>query len=180
MLIQLLIDQPQAALTIVQRTPTWVWALLAGLVLLGLVQMRPRRVRPLQTAVLPLALAVLSLGGLLGVIASTTWALAAAVLWLLVAVGVLLANRRRPLPTGIRYEPTTHRVHLPGSSMPLLVMLALFLLKYAVGVELALQPALREHAGFVMGLAVAYGALSGLLATRSAAIWRFAAQRSPA
>lgn len=98
MLIQLLIDQPQAALTIVQRTPTWVWALLAELVLLGLVQMRPRRVRPMQTAVLPLALAVLSLGGLLGVIASIPWALAAAALWLLVAVGVLLASWRRPPP----------------------------------------------------------------------------------
>lgn len=180
MLIQLLIDQPQAALTIVQRTPTWVWALLAGLVLLGLVQMRPRRVRPLQTAVLPLALAVLSLGGLLGVIASIPWALTAAALWLLVAVGVLLASWRRPPPTGIHYEPATQRVHLPGSGTPLLVVLAMFLLKYAVGVELALQPALREHAGFAMGLAVAYGALSGLLATRSAAVWRFAARRSPA
>lgn len=178
MLIQLLIDQPGAALTIVQRTPTWVWALLAGLVLLGLVQMRPRRVRPAQTALLPLALAVFSLGGMLGVIASTTWALAAASLWLLVAVGVLLVNQRRPPPTGIHYEPATRRVHLPGSGTPLLVMLALFLLKYAVGVELALQPALREHPGFALGPAVAYGALSGLLATRSAAIWRFAARQS--
>ena len=51
-------------------------------------------------------------------------------------------------------------------------------LRADVAHDTLLQPALREHPGFALGLAVAYGALSGLLATRSAAIWRFAARQS--
>jgi len=44
MLIQLLIEQPAAALTIVRRTPLWVWGLLAALVALGLSQWRDRQI----------------------------------------------------------------------------------------------------------------------------------------
>jgi cobalamin synthase len=174
MLIQMLIEQPRAAITIVQQTPTWVWGLLAGLLLLGTVQMRTRNVRPLRTVMLPLGLAVFSLAGLGRDLSATAWVVPALAVWLLVASAVLLATWRNSPPDGTRFEPTTQRIHLPGSTIPLWIILAIFLLKYAVGVELALQPTLREEAGFALGLAAAYGGLSGLLATRSAALWRLA------
>ena len=177
MLIQLLIEQPQAAARIVQGTPGWVWGLLAGLLLLGALQMRTRSVAPARTVLLPLGLALFSLGGLARDLMTTPWLLPAVALWMLTAAALLaIAWNRRP-PAGVHYEPATRRIRLPGSVVPLLIILAIFLVKYVVGVELALQPALREQTAFALGLAVASGALSGLLAARNAGLWRVARQR---
>jgi len=180
MLIQMLIEHPQAALTIVQRTPVWVWGLLAGLLLLGAIQMRSRSVHLVRVTLLPVGLAVFSLSGLGRDLSASSWVAPALGVWLLMAAAMLLAAWRSIPPTGTRYDPTTRCIHLPGSAAPLGIILAIFLLKYAVGVELAMQPALREQAGFALVLAAAYGGLSGLLATRSAALWRLARQRTPA
>ena len=54
------------ALSIVQHTPVWVWGLLAGLAALGLRQSRPHDVSPLRATLLPLAMLVLALAGVLG------------------------------------------------------------------------------------------------------------------
>ena len=96
----------------------------------------------------------------------------------LVGIGILQMRTRSVMPARLCDEPHTQRVRLPGSAMPLLLIVTIFLVKYAVGVELALQPALREHAGFALGVAAASGALSGVLAKRSAGLWRFARQRT--
>ena len=101
MLIQLLIDQPQAALTIVQRTPVWVWGLLAGLLLLGTIQMRPRSMRLARVTLLPLVLAAFSLSGLGRDLSASGWVAPALGVWLLMAAAVLLATgatARPPVP----------------------------------------------------------------------------------
>jgi hypothetical protein len=178
MLIQMLIAQPQAAVTIVQRTPVWVWGLLAGLLLLGAVQLRQRRIRPLRSLLMPLVLALFSLIGLGRDLSSGGWAGLAFGAWLLAAAAVLFATRRLGPPAGTRYEPGTGLIHLPGSPLPLMIIMAIFLLKYGMGVELALQPALTAQPAFALGLAATYGALSGLLAARSAALWRLVSDRT--
>lgn len=177
-LIELLTEQPQAAFTILARTPVWVWGLFGGLVGIGILQMRTRSVVPARLLLLPVGLALFSLGGLARDWMSTRWLLPVMGLWWLAFAVSLLASRGFAPPVGARYEPHTQRVRLPGSAMPLLLIVTIFLVKYAVGVELALQPALREHAGFALGVAAASGALSGLLAKRSAGLWRFARQRT--
>lgn len=61
MLIQLLTEHPEALPEILARTPRWVWGLLAGLLLLGVNQLRTRRL-PLRRAVAPaIGLALFSL-----------------------------------------------------------------------------------------------------------------------
>lgn len=178
MIIQMLIEQPQAAFFIVQRTPTWVWGLLAALLVLGAQQMRARSVPPVRTLLLPLGLALFSLGGLARDLQSTRWLLPAIGLWLLTVAALLLASRHRSPPAGVCYQRATRRLHLPGSTVPFFFILAIFFLKYGVGVELALQPDLREQGGFALGLAAVSGALSGLLAMRSVGLWRFARQKA--
>lgn len=180
MLIQLLTEHPLAALTIVQSTPVWVWGLLAGLLLLGASQLRQRRVRLTRITLLPLGMAITSLFGLGKDLSVTAWLAPALGVWLLVAAAVLLVTWRTRAPDGACYEPATRRIQLPGSTVPLLIIMAIFLIKYSVGVELALQPALRLDPGFALGLAALYGGLSGLLAARSAAIWRLATQHTHA
>jgi len=174
MLITLLIEHPSAALGIVRQTPPWVWLLLASLVGLGLSQWRERRASLARVTVLPVAMALLSLLGLVTAFAQGGALIAALGGWLagFALAGLLL--RRVRAPSGSRYEPSSARFHLPGSPWPLLLILAIFLLKYAVGVELAIQPQAARDLNFVLGVAAVYGALSGVFATRTAALWRLA------
>ena len=176
MLIQLLTEQPATALNIVQRTPLWVWGLLAALVALGLSHWRDRQIG-LRRAVLPaLGLALMSLIGLSGEFRQTGWMAPAVALWLASVDAVLLIGARRPARSGTRYDPTTRRFFLPGSGATLLTVLAIFSLKYGVGVELAMQPELRQDAAFTLTLAALYGAINGLFALRPLALWRLSRQ----
>lgn len=180
MLIQLLLQQPAAALTIVQRTPVWVWALLAGLVLLGLTQLRQREIG-WRRAVLPsLGLTLFSVASLgADLSASPSVGLALAV-WLLAASAMLVVGSLWCPRAGTRYDAATGRFQLPGSVLPLITILSIFLFKYGVGVELAMQPALRHDTAFALGLAATYGAFSGLFATRPLTLWRLAKARTTA
>lgn len=174
MLIHLLVEQPGAALIIVQRTPLWVWGLAMGLLALGLSQWRDRQLG-LRRALLPsLGLTVFSLISLTGDLRHTAWLVPALVIWLITAGTLLLIGANRPLRAGTRYDPATRRFFIPGSSTTLWTMLSIFMLKYGVGVELAMQPELRHSASFTLTLAAVYGVLNGLFTWRPLALWRMA------
>jgi hypothetical protein len=174
MLIALLIEHPSAALDIVRRTPPWVWLLLAGLVALGLSQWRERRASLTRITVLPVAMVAFSLLGLMGDFGQRATVAIALGAWLtgFALMGWLL--RRMQAPAGAHFDASSARFQLPGSPWPLLLILTIFLLKYAVGIELAIQPQAASQAGFVLGIALVYGALSGVFTSRTAALWRLA------
>jgi hypothetical protein len=65
---------------------------------------------------------------------------------------------------------------VPGSPLPLLTILSIFLLKYAIGIELAMQPTLRLEPGFALLLCAGYGALTGFFAARPFSLWQLAAR----
>ncbi|MGS5086113.1 DUF6622 family protein [Hydrogenophaga sp. A37] len=180
MLIQLLLQQPTAALTIVQRTPVWVWGLFAGLVLLGLIQLRQREIGWRRAALPSLGLALFSAVSLGADLSASPSAGLALVVWLLAASAMLVVGSLRAPRAGTRYDATTGRFQLPGSVVPLLTILSIFFVKYGVGMELAMQPGLRHEATFALGLAAAYGAFSGLFAARPLTLWRLARARTTA
>lgn len=91
---------------------------------------------------------------------------------------MLLGSRSGPRP-GTTYDPLSQRFTVPGSPLPLLTIAAIFLLKYGIGVELAMQPALRLEPGFALLLCAGYGALTGFFAARPFALWQLAS-RDPA
>jgi hypothetical protein len=156
-------------LQIVFHTPTWVWALLAALLVLGASQTRDREITPARATVLPSVLLVLSLVGVATsfhqqVLPLLDWAgglalgLSAGVTWL--------------KPRRARWDAHTGRFHVPGSGWPLVLILALFVLKYGVGVARALHPALVDQPVFGALIGLAYGSFSGLFASRALALWR--------
>lgn len=156
-------------LQIIERTPAWVWALLAGLVALGIWQSLPRRLPARRALVMPLVFLTLSLLGLLTTFAAAL--LLPLLAWLSgVAVAVFVA---RPLvrPRGARWDAAHALFHVPGSWLPLVLILLLFGVKYAVGVALALQPVLARDAGFDIAVGLAYGLFSGLFLARASALW---------
>lgn len=176
MLLQLVIQEPGAAGAILGRTPGWVWGLLAALLWLGASQLRPRTAGLWRTALMPLALTSLSVHGLVAAFGSAGHAAMALVTWAAVAgATTALALRLRPCAaTGTAYEARARRFQIPGSPLPLALILGVFLTRYLVGVELALQPALAREPGFALQIGVLYGAFTGIVMARLVRLWQLA------
>ena len=151
-------------LEFIRHTPFWVWAVLAKLVALGLWQTQARQIGRLRVALLPLVMIGLSFGGVL----SSFGVLAVALGGWAAGVGAALAfGRNAVVAQGASWSPRTGLLHLPGSWLPLGLMLALFAVKYVAGASLALHPALATDTVFVAVCSVAFGGFSGLLLARS-------------
>ena len=151
-------------ISIIHGTPSWVWGLLAASVALGLSQTRTREVSITRLTVLPFVLPGLSISGVVGTFGRLPLALAA---W---GAGVAAAlTLGRTLPSA-RSESGAWRsgfVVVPGSMLPMVLMLALFGVKYFAGASLARQPALAADSSFAAGCSLAYGVFAGLFAARA-------------
>lgn len=158
---------------IVRGTPVWVWGLLALLVALGVSQSMPRRVSARRAIAVPALMVALSLAGVATTFGARPVALAA---W---SAGIALAvvfGLQAVAPRGARWLRDVARFELPGSWLPMALILALFCVKYGVGVGLAIHPSLAANTGFEVAVALAYGGFSGLFAARAIALRRLAVQ----
>ena len=82
----------------------------------------------------------------------------------------------RPVAAGTRYDPARRRCTVPGSAWPLMLMMGIFWIKYAVAVLLAVQPALGGDLRLALSAGLLYGACSGAFAGRAMGLWRLAAR----
>ena len=80
----------------------------------------------------------------------------------------------RPAPAGASYDAATREFSLPGSVVPLALMMGIFFTKYAVGVSTAMVPELTQLESFVLTVTVIYGAFSGIFLGRAIRLWRLA------
>jgi hypothetical protein len=154
-------------LNILSHTPLWVWSLLAALLALGFSQTRQRQVAPWRLLMLPLVLLGLGLWSM----SSGFRALPLTALVWIAALGAgtaLLAGR--PAPVGATWLPAAQRLRLPGSWMPMLLILIVFSLRYAANVGMALNPGWRHAPGLLLPLALLYGGFSGLFLGRALAL----------
>jgi hypothetical protein len=156
-------------------TPSWVWGLLAGLVVLGGLQTRDRTAGLARIVTLPLALMAFSLWGLVSAFGAAPGGIAA---WLVAAAIVVFGFSRLDAPQGTSYDAATRRFHLRGSWVPMLLILGIFFTRYVVNVGIAIHPELKAHGDFAFAVAALYGALSGIFAGRTLRLARMAA--SPA
>jgi len=173
MLFQVITQHPEAIGTILKSTPTWVWGLFAALMALGASQTRDRSVSGLRVALLPVGMSAFSIWGTASAFATAPNAAVLGVVWLAAAAAAFLLTALGRAAG--RYDPQTRVFQLPGSYVPLALIVMVFLTKYVVGVETAMQPAVVQEAAFTLPVAALYGAFSGLFAGRGARMWRLAA-----
>lgn len=159
--------------------PPWVFAILAAIVVAGLVQRRTRLRSPLSMTVIAAGMGALSLSGVASVFGSGaptmgTWALG-------LAAGAGLAWAAG-IGRGLVPVAGGRQVRVPGSWLPLGLMLGIFGVRFALGMAAGLQalPAAGSAAGLVATLLL--GGFSGAFLARAAAVWRvaLAADRAPA
>jgi hypothetical protein len=155
------------------HTPRWVWILLLALLWLGLRQAVTRSASLRRITIMPLAMTGLSLYSTVTAFGGDSQLL---LVWLSAVALMAIAVMQLPLPGACRYNPATRRFTLPGSWVPLLLILGLFLTKYVVGAITAMQPALAIDAGFSLGFSALYGAFSGVFLARAGRLWRLAMQ----
>jgi hypothetical protein len=156
---------------IIRNTPVWVWVLLAALVVLGYSQTRSRRVGLRRVAIMPVAMIFLSLYGTVSAFGPSPAVLGA---WLAACAALASVVVLRPPSFGTAYDGLSRHYSIPGSWLPMLVILGIFCTKYAVGVTLAMQPAMAGHALFAPLIGVLYGLFSGFFAGRALRLLRLA------
>ena len=149
---------------ILSHTPTWVWIVFSLVLALGFSQTRSREVGAVRVTLLPVAMMVLSLSGVVMAFGQVPIALAA---WAagfglsLTLVGPWFAVR------GASWSPRTRRFHIPGSWLPLILILGVFVTKYAAGVCIAVDHSLAANVTFATLLSLAYGSFSALFWVRA-------------
>jgi len=158
-------------LQIFQHTPLWVWGLLAGLVFLGWGQTRDRDMSLTRITALPAVMLALSFTGVISGFSHSTLAI---VCWLAGAGLTISIGGRLMHPRGAFWSAERGLLHVPGSWLPMVLILALFAIKYTVGVSLAMHPALAHEPLFAGGFSLAYGLFSGLFAAKGLSLRRLA------
>jgi hypothetical protein len=95
-----------------------------------------------------------------------------ALVWLKALVVFALIGRRLPAPSGTHWQARTQRLHLPGSWLPLLLIVTIFTLRYAANVGSVLHPEWRGQWQVQVPLALVFGALSGVFLGRALGLLR--------
>jgi hypothetical protein len=180
MLIQILIHQPQMLGAVLRNTPPWVWGLLAGLVVLGLTQVKQRNASRARVALLPVTMTVMSIWGTASAFGASPLFGTVMLAWLVATMFVLAMVAPMAAPRGAAYDSASLTFRLPGSWVPLALIVAIFLVKYVVGVDLAMQPALARDGEYTLIVGALYGVFSGVFIGRSARLWRLAYRPAPA
>lgn len=156
-------------LEIVKRTPTWVFLLFALLLALGWSQSRTRTVPRSRISLLPLAMLMLSLFGVLSLFGRAPLA---ALCWASGILFALLSGLKRTSPRGASYSTASGSFTIPGSWVPLYLMMAIFFVRYGVGVVVARRLPVASTTEFIGLISYTCGFLSGVFWVRALAVLR--------
>ncbi len=153
---------------IITRTPVWVWGLLLLLIYFGILQSKRRELPKRRIAILPIVMISLSLAGILSAFGANWIGLAG---WLIALVLVVLISQQIKPNSHITFSPTTQKFSVPGSWLPLYLMMAIFFTKFIVSVSLAIRPDFSKMTAFIFASSFIYGWLSSIFLVRSWRVW---------
>lgn len=171
MLIQTLIEHPSSVVHIVARTPLWVGGLLLALLALGYSQSKTRLVHPLRTLLMPLAMLALSLSSMLSAFGATRWLPLVLLTWLVCAGGVVALIGERARSWEDRWDTASGKLHIAGSWTPMCIIATIFLIRYGVNVEMAMNPKMAQSGSALLWIGMLYGLTMGLGVARWRSLW---------
>jgi hypothetical protein len=151
-------------ITVFQKAPIWIGPLFLVLMALGLHMARSRSVPP--QPVIIISTAMLCLSGY-GVISAFQGALLALLAWAGMLGLTLMVCQKMGYPRGWQFDAHIRCLHVPGSWLPLVLFMTIFLIKFCVGVMLGMYPDLAIQAYFSLPISAIYGLISGIFAARS-------------
>jgi hypothetical protein len=139
-------------------TPWWVYALFFYLMFIGFRASQTRVVSLKKLCILPLILTYFSLHTLITVVKVDFYSVITLLIAGLVgvAIGWHYVNRFK-----IKVDKQKYLFEIPGTWSTLIVILLIFVTKYYFGYEMAVNPALVNHAGFEFALLSVSGVFTG-------------------
>lgn len=158
---------------ILAHTPIWVYPLFLLLVVFGFIQTRTRTIRRIPALILPVGMSVLSLAGIISSFGLTTLPLAAWGLAIAIATVVGYTFFR---DTRVHSNATDGTFFIPGSWVPLVVMMAIFFTKYLYAIMNAYNPEIYSTPLFIGTLSAVYGLYSGYFSSRTVTLITLAQQ----
>lgn len=150
-------------LQVLKGTPSWVFVLFVVLLALGFLQSRARSVPKSMLALLPASMIALS-----GYAIVSTFGLAPAAIgsWTLAFGSMALLGWLRSPMQGVTLTPARNAYVVPGSWIPMALIMATFVARYAVTVMVLRDPSLRQSIPFEMTAGFGFGLLSGAFFAR--------------
>ncbi len=147
------------ATDIATGAPAWVYILLVALVILGVRRLKTRET-PLLVALIPSAAFLIWTLVSAGAFANHAGVALATAAWLVGAVCGAASGVILPEPRGERLA--NGRVRQPGSWLPLILYLGVFVVRYACGAWAAIVPA-QANTATALGIAVSAAVTARLL-----------------
>jgi hypothetical protein len=154
---------------LISHTPTWVFVVFFALLVLGFKQSKQREVKVNTVFILPIAMTLFSFFGVYSVFGISLLSLG---LWGLALVLVLILALKLAYPKLVSYSKQDNKLTIPGSWVPLCLMMAIFFTKYVVGFAVARQLSIVDGMLFMLLISVLYGAFSGIFIARSLVMFK--------
>jgi hypothetical protein len=148
--------------------PIWPFAILAVLVALGYRQSRDRIVQPGTLAKVAAVMLALSL---YGVISAFGAGLVPVLGWVAGYVAAVRVGSPVFAPRGLAREGDA--VRMPGSWLPLALMMGIFVAKFALGFATGVGAPVLQQTWFIAAMSATLGLFSGAFAARAKAVRRF-------
>jgi hypothetical protein len=149
-------------------TPTWVWVLLAVLVSRGMMAMKGGTAPLSKLGIVP---AVFAGWGFLHLMSDPATGWDTALMWMAggalgLGLGAAIAKR-----SGLTVDRIRRTVTLPGSMVPLVLILLTFAMKFWIGFELATATHIGVDSTFVVLNGLVSGVVAGIFAGRFLIYW---------
>lgn len=153
----------------ISHIPVWVFFMLFGLMALGYRLSRTRLVKPGMVALIAFAMLLYSLYGVTSSFGIDALPLAA---WAGGIAAAIVLGSQAIGARGLSHEGG--RVRVAGSWWPMLLLMTIFGIKFALGVARGVGSPVVDAAWFVAAASAVSGVISGTFAARALAVHRFA------
>lgn len=149
---------------IISHTPVYVWAILAFLIVRGVIALRTREVAMSKLFIIPVVMLALSLFDVAAKFGANELAWAC---WL-IAAAATVALLYRFSAARVSPAPAAGHVVVRGSGWPLALMMSIFATKYITSIAVAVQPHLAQELVFTLVVCTLFGVFSGYFLGRLA------------